>query len=111
MGITDIVFRQPPFPSDGDPQADAIIGIGISSILMAVILFMAILIVYMYVKVRKPLPMIITWISEISLSFEAMSNPYFQPFSPSIEIFLILWCTGFFIMYALEFYTQKKETW
>lgn len=106
--IVKLIF-QPPFPSNGDPQADAIIGIGYMYALLIIMFVFSIAMVYCYKKVRHPLPIIVIYLNTVWMTFGTMGSPYF-PFTPNYQVFILLFNTAFFLLFALEWYNDSKNS-
>lgn len=72
------------------------------------LMFILILGVYGYVKVRKPIFSFITWMFSIIFGMESMKIPYL-PFTPFLQIFIILFQTYFFMKLAIAGKLFKKR--
>lgn len=94
-----------PFP---DPthagQEIELIGLmfGAILIMLLLILFM----IYFYVKIKHLLPIIITFL--FSVIFSLSSFQYGIPFTPYLQIFLMLIQTSFLLLATLATYKENK---
>ena len=102
------MFFQPPFPSNGFPEADAIIGVGIMFGLFFIFSLFTLLLIYFYKCKAPPLIMIVTYLNCVWMAMGSMGTPYF-PFTPNFQIFILLLDTSIIICSAMEYYYSKKD--
>ena len=102
---------QPPFPEPIPStiiEAEAIISIGLMFADILIIFFLLMLMIYLFKKVESNLPIIVVYFFSILMGLESLSH-FHTHFSPTIEIFFLIFQTSIFIMKALEFDKSRKR--
>lgn len=89
-------------------EAEAVIAVGVMFAHIFIIVLMMILMIYYSKKVRNYPTIIIIYLFSLIIGFESFLHLH-TPFSPMIEIFLVIFNTSLFIQSALDYNTLSKR--
>lgn len=105
LNIIRLVFSQPvdPFP-DPTHAGQEIEFVGVMFAHIILLIFMILLMIYLFKKVKEVLPIIVVYMFSIIMCFVCLQDTYF-PFTPYFQIFCMLIQSSFFLMSGIERYT------
>lgn len=103
------MIYQPPFePTEIDAIAITNIGFMFADILIFIILI--ILMMYLYRKINDILPITIVFLFSLLIGIEGLTH-FHTHFSPTIELFFLLFQTSFFILAGVKTFKANKRNW
>jgi len=96
-----------PFP-DPTHAGQEIENVGIIFSHISVIFFLIILMLYLYMKVKDILPLILTYLFSLLIGFICLTYP-FMPFTPYFSLFFIFFQSIIFLIAGLDYYEGFKK--
>ncbi len=103
------MFFQPPFPPT-EVEAEAITNIGFMFADILIMLIFIILMIYLYRKINDILPIIVVYLFSLLIGIEGLTHIHTH-FSPSIELFFLLFQTSIFVLAAVKTFKTNKKNW
>ncbi len=100
------IFQGNPFEPT-EIEAIAIMNVGLMFAHILILLFFILLMNFL-VRKKDYIPVLITYLFSLLVGMESLTHLH-TPFSPSLEIFLLIFQTGVFITYVLKIQELKKE--
>ena len=97
-----MVIFQPPFPEPIEAESTAVF------MHFAILFFLILLMIYCYKKIDDYLPIIAIYGFSLVMGIEAFAHPH-SPFTPTFELFFLVFQSFLFMMTALEFRDKRKR--
>lgn len=104
------LLYQPPFPPT-EIEAVAILNIGFMFADLFIIIFFIIFMIYLFNKLdsyKDSLPILIVYLFSLLMGIESLGHIHTH-FSPTIEIFFILFQTIIFLLASFKVYSDYKR--
>jgi hypothetical protein len=105
--MTKGLFQIDPFP-DPTHAGQEIENVGLMFAFFLMFIVFMVLMVYCYQRLRKPLPIIVIYLNSLWASMLSLGSQQF-PFTPQFQVFFMLFQSSLFLIFALEYSTQKKR--
>jgi len=69
--------------------------------MLAFLMFLLLIGIYNFAKIRRPIIALILWLFSIIIGMESMNIPYL-PFTPFLQLFIILMQSYFFVQLSVK---------
>lgn len=96
-----------PFP-ECECEAEAIVNIGWMFATIGLVLLLMVVMLYLYVKMREFLPILLVFLFSLIIGVQSFSVSRI-PFTPSFQIFFIMFQGIIFLMTSMDLIEYKKR--